>query len=306
MTQPKAPAAAGDLQGLPYALAAYCLWGVTPFFFKLMEEVAPFEVLAQRIVWSLPFCVLIMYFRRQIGEYMGAFRDWRTLRLLLISATLIAANWLVYIYAVFTDHVLAASLGYYLNPLINVVLGVAVLGERLSRLQGLAVAVAAVGVIILLAGALDTLWISLILACSFGVYGLLRKIVSVGALPGLAVETTLLMPAAMIVALWFLWADDGWGFGSAPGISLILMSASVVTAVPLLLFATAARRMSYATLGFTQYLAPSILFLLSVFVFDEPLNQAQLVCFLLIWTSVAIFSFDLWRKSRAQRVTPTP
>lgn len=301
------PAPSGSSQnGLPYALAAYGIWGFAPFFFKLLESVPPVEVLAQRIVWSLPFCLAIMLFRRQIPEYLAALRDWCVLRLLLASSALIALNWLVYIYAIFTDHVLAASLGYYLNPLINVMLGVMLLGERLSRLQGVAVAIAAVGVAILLAGALDTLWISLILACSFGVYGLLRKVVTVGALPGLAIETTLLLPAAIAASLWYIWVGDGRGFGAETGISLILMSAGVVTAVPLLLFATAARRMSYATLGFVQYLAPSILFLLSIFVFDEPLKPAQLVCFLLIWTSVALFSFDLWQKARAQRVPPTP
>ncbi len=303
MAQPAAPAGS-DQGGLPYALGAYAIWGFVPLFFKLLTTVPPVEVLAQRIVWSLPLCFLIMAFRRQIGEYLSALKDWRALRLLLASSVLIAVNWLVYIFAIFTDHVLAASLGYYLNPLVNVLLGVIFLGERLSRLQAVAVAVAGVGVAILLAGALDTLWISLMLALSFGTYGLIRKIAPVGSLPGLAIETTLLLPLSLAVAFYYVWLGDGRGFGADTGISWLLAAGGVVTAVPLLLFATAARKMSYAALGFVQYLAPTIQFLLGLFAFGEPLKPAQLACFLLIWTSIAVFSFDMWRKMRAERVMP--
>jgi chloramphenicol-sensitive protein RarD len=303
MTQQTAPA--GSHQGgLPYALGAYAIWGFVPLFFKLLSSVPPVEVLAQRIVWSLPLCFVIMLFRRQIGEYLAALKDWRVLRMLLASSILIALNWLVYIHAVFSDHVLAASLGYYLNPLVNVILGMIFLGERLSRLQAVAVVIAGIGVAILLAGALDTLWISLTLALSFGTYGLIRKVVPVGSLPGLAIETTLLLPVSVAAAAYYIWLGDGRGFGSDTGISWLLAAAGVVTAIPLLLFATAARRMSYAALGFVQYLAPSIAFLLSLFVFDEPLKPAQLVCFLLIWASIAVFSFDMWRKMRAERMMP--
>lgn len=303
MAQPAAPAGS-DQGGLPYALGAYAIWGFVPLFFKLLTTVPPVEVLAQRIVWSLPLCFLIMAVRRQIGEYLSALKDWRALRLLLASSVLIAVNWLVYIFAIFTDHVLAASLGYYLNPLVNVLLGMIFLGERLSRLQAVAVAVAGVGVAILLAGALDTLWISLMLALSFGTYGLIRKIAPVGSLPGLAIETTLLLPLSLAVAFYYVWLGDGRGFGADTGISWLLAAGGVVTAVPLLLFATAARKMSYAALGFVQYLAPTIQFLLGLFAFGEPLKPAQLACFLLIWTSIAVFSFDMWRKMRAERVMP--
>jgi len=300
MNDPKAPPGRNQ-GGLPYALAAYGIWGFVPLFFKLLETVPPVEVLSQRIIWSLPLCVVIMLARHQIYDFLAALRNMRVLKLLLASALLIALNWLVYIYAIFTDHVLAASLGYYLNPLVNVMLGMLVLGERLSRLQMLAVAIAGVGVAILLGGALDTLWISLTLAFSFGLYGLIRKIAPVGSLPGLAIETTLLLPLAAAAALYFIWIGDGAGFGSDTGISWLLAAGGVVTAVPLLLFATAARRMSYATLGFVQFLAPTIQFLLSLFAFGEPLKPVQFLCFLLIWTSVAVFSFDIWRKLRAER-----
>ncbi|MGB7409869.1 MAG: EamA family transporter RarD [Sphingopyxis granuli] len=303
----RATAAQGsDQGGLPYALAAYGIWGFVPIFFKLLVSVPPVEVLAQRILWSLPLCFAIMVFRRQIGAYLAALRDWRTLRILLVSSILIALNWLVYIYAIVTDHVLATSLGYYLNPLVNVMLGMIFLGERLSRLQMVAVAIAALGVALLLGGALETLWISVTLAFSFGFYGLLRKVAPVGSLPGLAIETTLLFVPALVVAVYYVAAGDGVGFGSDRDITLLLVSAGAITAIPLLFFATAARRMSFAVLGFCQYLAPSIVFLLGLFLFDEPLKPAQLVCFLLIWISIALFSFDIWAKSRGARVAPTP
>lgn len=301
MAQAAAPAGS-DQGGLPYALAAYGIWGFVPLFFKLLESVPPVEVLAQRIIWSLPLCFVIMVFRQQVGDYLAALRDWKTLRLLLASSVLIAVNWLVYIYSIFSDHVLAASLGYYLNPLVNVMLGMIFLGERLSRLQLLAAIIAGIGVAILLAGALDTLWVSLTLALTFGTYGLIRKIVPVGSLPGLSIETTVLLPVALAVAAYYLWAGDGRGFGSETSISLLLAAGGIVTAVPLLLFATAARRMSYAALGFVQYLAPSLAFLLSLFVFHEPLKPAQFICFLLIWASIGVFSFDMWRKLRAERM----
>lgn len=287
--------------GLRYALGAYLIWGFVPLYFKLLSSLPPIEVLAQRIIWSLPICLVILVFRGQFTVYAAALRDWRTLRVLLASGVLIAINWLVYIFAVFNDHVLAASLGYYLNPLLNVVLGMVFLGERLSRLQALAVGIAAVGVALLLAGALDTLWISLTLAFSFGIYGLLRKVAPVGSLPGLAIETTVLMPVSLAAGAYYLWSGDGVGFGADNSASLLLMGGGIVTTVPLLLFATAARRMSYSALGFVQYLAPSIVFFLSLFVFKEPLRPVQLICFLLIWTSIAVFSFDMWRKMRAER-----
>jgi chloramphenicol-sensitive protein RarD len=305
MNRPTAPAGS-DQGGLPYALGAYVIWGFVPLFFKLVASVPPVEVLAQRIIWSLPLCLVIMAFRRQIGAYLTALKDWRVLRLLLVSSLLIALNWLVYIYSIFSGHVLAASLGYYLNPLVNVMLGMVFLGERLNRLQMVAVAIAGVGVAILLAGALDTLWISLTLAFTFGFYGLLRKVAPVGALPGLAVETTLLFVPSLVIAVFYVSVADGVGFASAADISWLLAAAGPVTAIPLLMFATAARRMSYAALGFCQYLAPSLQFLLGLFVFHEPLKPAQLFCFLLIWFSIAVFSFDMWAKMRSARAVPAP
>ncbi len=286
--------------GLPFAVGAYVIWGFVPVYFKLLDHVPPVEIVAQRILWSIPLLLVIMYFRKQLGEYVAIFRHKAHLRNLLASATLIAVNWLIYIWAVSTDHILAASLGYYLNPLVNVLLGRMFLGERLRPLQLVAVAVAAVGVAILIGDALDTLWVSVSLACSFGLYGLIRKITPVGSVPGLAVETTLLAPLSLAAAFWFASQGTG-GFGDDVETTGLLILAGAVTAIPLLLFATAARRMSYASLGFVQYLAPSIAFLLGVFVYGEPLSTTKLACFVLIWVSIAIFCADALRMYRATR-----
>jgi chloramphenicol-sensitive protein RarD len=219
---------------------------------------------------------------------------------LLASATLVAINWLIYIWAVSTDHILAASLGYYLNPLVNVLLGRLFLGERLRPLQMVAVAVAAIGVAILIGDALDTLWVSISLALSFGLYGLIRKITPVGSVPGLATETTLLAPLALGAVLYFAQVGGG-GFGDDMTTSGLLILAGAVTAIPLLMFATAARRMSYTSLGFVQYTAPSIAFLLGVFVYGEPLSTTKLACFILIWFSITIFCADAIKTYRASK-----
>jgi chloramphenicol-sensitive protein RarD len=280
--------------GLPQALGAYFIWGFVPVYFKLLSHVPPVEIVAQRILWSIPLLLVIMFFRKQLGDFAAIFRHKTHLRNLLASATLIAINWLIYIWAILNDHVLAASLGYYLNPLVNVLLGRMFLGERLRPMQLVAVAVAALGVAILIGDALDTLWVSVSLAVSFGLYGLVRKITPVGSVPGLAVETSLLAPLSLAAVLWFASEGTG-GFGGDMETSGLLVLSGAVTAFPLLLFATAARRMSYASLGFVQYLAPSIVFLLGVFVYGEPLSTTKLVCFALIWTSIAIFCADAVR-----------
>lgn len=293
-----APADVGN--GLPFAIGAYLIWGFVPVYFKLLQDAPPVEIVAQRILWSIPLLMVIMAFRQQMGEFIAIFRNGGQMRNLLASAVLIAINWLIYIWAVLNDHVLAASLGYYLNPLVNVLLGRMFLGERLRPMQKVAVAVAAIGVAILAADALDTLWVSVALALSFGTYGLIRKVTPVGSVPGLAVETTLLAPICLIAVWWFIDAGTA-GFGRNVELTSLLIVAGAVTAIPLLLFATAARRMSYSTLGFVQYMAPSIAFLLGIFVYDEPLNTTKIACFVLIWISIAIFVVDVVRTMRAAR-----
>ncbi|HST35674.1 MAG TPA: EamA family transporter RarD [Allosphingosinicella sp.] len=285
--------------GLLYGLAAYLCWGVMPLYFKLLTAVPATEIVGHRIIWSVLFLALLATLWRRWGAIRAAVTTSRVLITLMLTAVLIAVNWLVYIYSVVSGHVLAGSLGYYLNPLVNVLLGVALLKERLSRGQMLAVALAGTGVAVLAAGAGGDLWISLTLAFSFGLYGFLRKIAPVDSLEGLSVETALLAPLALGWILW-LGAQGAGGLGHyAMGTNLLLILGGAVTAIPLLLFTAAAKRLPYSTLGFLQYLAPSLQFLLAVLVFGETLTTAHLICFGAIWTALAIFAFEGLRQGRA-------
>lgn len=295
MNPPRAP----HPSGLPPAIAAYTIWGFLPLYLVLVQSVPAFEFVAWRIIWTLPICLLIVALRRQARDLLEALANPRVLMILAASATLIAVNWLVYVWAIQHGHIYAASLGYYINPLVNVLLGTVLLSERLSRRQWLAVATAGTGVAVLAAGALTTLWISLTLAVSFGTYGLLRKQVAVGSLPGLTIESAILLLPSAGIAGWYAASPAGSSFTDSIGLSLAIVLGGILTAVPLLLFAIAARRMDYSTLGFIQFLAPSIVFVLGLTVFEKPLHTAELVCFGLIWIALAIFVWDLLAKRRA-------
>lgn len=291
--------------GLPFALGAYLIWGLMPLYIKLLAGLSAFEVLAHRILWSLPVALICLLLLQQGQEYRAVLRDRKKLATMFASSALISVNWTVYMWAIMHQQVMATSLGYYLNPLVNVLLGRVVLGERLNRWQAMAVAVAATGVGVLLFEEPGAIWISVTLALSFGLYGLVRKMAPVSAVSGLAVEVTLLAPfAAMALAMGLATSA---GFGSSTGQSLLLMISGLITAIPLILFATAARRMSYTALGFVQYMSPTLVFFLSVFLWHEPLHPAKLLCFALIWTAIGIFSVDALRKMRRpQEVGSTP
>lgn len=284
--------------GLPAALGAYLIWGFLPLYLILVREVPAFEFVGWRIIWTLPLCLLIIAARKQFPDLRAALSNRRTLLALTVSSFLIATNWLVYIWAIMAGEVFATSIGYYINPLINVLLGTLLLKERLSRWQWLAVVVAAAGVSLLAVEALTTLWISLTLGVSFGLYGIVRKQVDVGSLPGLTIESGIMLLPAMGIAAWYAMSPAGSSFGSDAGLSLAIMLGGVLTAVPLLLFAIAARRMPYSTLGFIQFLAPTIVFFLGLFVFHQELRPVQLASFVLVWIAVAIFVADMWTKSR--------
>lgn len=278
--------------GLTHALCAYTIWGFMPLFFKQLVAISALEVVAHRILWSVPLLLLILWLRKRLPEFGQVLRDPHTLRLMLLSATLIATNWLIYIWAVTQNQILAASLGYYLNPLLNVVLGYFFLKERLKPVQWLAVAMAATGVAILAAETLSTIWISLALAASFGLYGMVRKLAPVKSVPGLAAETTLLLPIAAGYAFWAFAYDASPGFGFSLRTDLFLVLGGAITAVPLLFFASAAKQLSMATLGFVQYIGPTIQFLLGVFLYQEPLTASHLICFGLIWAALVLYSGD--------------
>ena len=283
--------------GLAPAVGAYLIWGFLPLYLILVRAVPAFEFVAWRIIWTLPICILIVAIRRQGPDVRAALADRRTLGWLALSSLLIGVNWLVYIWAIQTGEVYAASLGYYINPLINVLLGTLLLGERLNKTQWVAVAIAALGVALLAETALTTLWISLVLAVTFGSYGLVRKQIPVGSLPGLTIESALLLAPSILLAGWFA-QTQGSAFLVSPRLSALIVLGGFLTAIPLLLFAIAARRMPYSRLGFLQFISPSIVFVLGLTVFEQPLQPAQIACFACIWLAAAIFAWDLIKRSR--------
>jgi len=292
------PSPARTREGVLYALACYGSWGAFPAFWKLVATVPPAEVLAHRILWSLLVVAGLLVWRRGGGEVMILLGNRRTLLVLVASTLCISLNWLIFIAAVADGHVLQASLGYFLNPLVNVALGVLVLKERLRPLQWLAVAIAASGLAgPMLAGGAPP-WTAIALALSFGIYGLLRKRLPVaGPLAGLAVETGLMAPLALGYLL-FEAASGQPVFGDSPAIAAALVAGGPVTALPLLWFAAAALRLRYSTLGFFQYLAPTGHFLLAVLAYGEHPTPATLATFACIWTAIALYSLDTWRTHR--------
>jgi chloramphenicol-sensitive protein RarD len=287
--------------GLWLGIGAYTAWGLLPFYFHLLDAVPPLQVLAHRILWSLLLLAAILVATRRWRGMVTALRG-RTLLALAASAALIAANWFVYIWAIDNAHLVEASLGYFINPLVNVALGVLVLGERLGRVQAAAVAIAACGVLILAILGGGALWISLALALSFAVYGLIRKMVAIDALGGLTAETALLAPLALGVLLVAGRHGEG-AFGGDPTLSGLLVLAGPITAAPLLMFAAGARRLRYATMGLLQYIAPTLQFLEAVLLYGEPVRPAQLVTFAMVWTGCALYA---WRSIAAARRDQLP
>jgi chloramphenicol-sensitive protein RarD len=298
-TGPQAPSRAA----LAQAVGAYTIWGFLPVYFNLLKSVPPVEVIAHRVIWSVALLLIMLAFRRRLAALWETLTTRRMLLPMAATALLIGLNWLIYIWAVTHGHIAASSLGYFLNPLVNVMLGYFFLRERLTPAQWIAVGLAGVAVAIIAAGALDALWISLSLALTFGLYGLIRKVAPVGPMVGLAAETIILLP--LCVAFMAVWAVDGQNHFAQGQLSidLLLVAAGVVTAVPLLLFASAARRMKYATIGLIQYIGPTIQILLAVLVYRESLTAVHLIAFPLIWTGLALYSWDAWRQVR--RVEPS-
>jgi chloramphenicol-sensitive protein RarD len=310
---PTSVPAAETRRGVAFAGAAFLFWGLSPIYWKALGAVPASEVLAHRIVWSMVLLVAMLVARRRGRELLAAVRRPRTLGTLVVTTALIAVNWYVYIWAMAAERVLEASLGYFINPLVNVLLGVVFLRERLSRPQAAAVALAGIGVAVLTLEVGRVPWVALTLAGSFGVYGLLRKTVDAGPQVGLAVETALLTPLTL---LWLgrLHAGGGGAFGSG-GLTtdLLLVGAGAVTVVPLVWFTQGARLLPLSALGLIQYLAPSIQFLLAVLVYREPFTATHLAAFAVIWAGLAVFTWDLRRRvqrqarrSRQALVPPAP
>lgn len=291
--------------GLFYGLAAYGLWGVMPVYFKALQAVPSIDIVAHRIVWSLLVLAALVTAARAWNQVRDAVRSRKARAMLLLTALLIGTNWLLYVYAINSGNILAGSLGYYLNPLANILMGRFILKERLSKMQWAAVGIAAAGIAVLAAGALGTLWISLTLCFSFATYGLLRKIIHVESLAGLTVETSLLFP----IALGWLLIGGAEGrpmFGAGGTETALLLAAGVVSTIPLLCFTAAARRLAYSSVGMLQFIAPTLQFLLAVAVYDEPFTTAHGIAFGCIWTALALYVSAIIRDLRLARQRDCP
>ena len=285
--------------GLAAAIGAFAIWGLFPLYLKPLAGVPSVQIMAHRIVW----CCLVVFawlaVRGELGAVRVAIAD-RVSRLrLTASALLVSVNWLIYIWAVNSGHVVESSLGYFINPLLSIGLGVLVLSERLTRAQWTAVGLAAIGVLYLAIVAGRPPWIALGLAASFGSYGLIRKVVAVEAVPGLATETLLLMPFAAAFLTWTELHGTGALGHSSAGVNSLLLASGLITALPLALFAYGARRIPLSTVGLVQYIGPTLQFLLGVLVYHEPFPPARAIGFVLIWTALVIYAADgLWRRRR--------
>ena len=290
--------------GLLYALGAHAVWGSMPLYLLLVQSVPPLEFVAWRLVFTLPLCLLFLALTRGWAELIAVLRDRRAVLTLLGSATMVAVNWWLYVWAIHNGHIYAASLGYYILPLMMMLLGLVVLVEKLTRRQWWAVMLAGLGVGVLAVGALTTMWLSLSMAVTFGIYGLLRKTVSAGPLAGLTVETLILMPVALGIVAWYWTTPAGPALGQGWDVALAVAWSGPMTAIPLVWFATAARRLAYTVMGFLQFSSPTIVFLLGLTVFGEELRPAQLACYVLIWAAAALFTWELLRGRKAEEPVP--
>jgi chloramphenicol-sensitive protein RarD len=295
-TNPASPPRTGS--GAIAAAAGFLLWGVVPVYWKQMQSVSAWELIAHRIVWSLFFLFGVLAWQRNFASLRPAFASRRAISLNLLSSLLLAANWTVYVWAVNQGHVIETALGYFLVPLANVAIGSLVLHEKLRPLQWLAIGCAALGVALLLMRVGHVPWIALVIASTWSTYGLLKKQSALGSIAGLTVETVLLFPVAAGLLLWL--ASQGGGvIGHADGRTQgFVLSAGVVTAIPLLLFAYGAQRLRLTTLGLLQYLAPSVQFLIGLFVYREPFDATRLQAFSLIWAGLIVYTADTFWKQR--------
>lgn len=278
--------------GMLCAFGAFCIWGFIPVYFKVLDHVPPLEVLGHRAVWSALLLILVMMVTGKWQDMLAIIKKPAMIGGLALSSLLIATNWGSFIWGVVNDRILETSLGYYINPLINVFFGFAFLGERLNRTQSIAIGLAVIAVCLQIYQLGKVPWVAFVLAFSFGFYGLVRKKLNVQAATGLAVETLFMLPLALGYFYW-LWQNNASSFRlDDPETSVLLMMAGVITTVPLVLFNLAARRLSLTVLGVMQYLGPSISFAVGIFIYNEPLVPEQVQTFALIWLALAIFTAD--------------
>ena len=290
-------------QGILLAIGAYTMWGIAPIYFKSLSEVSPLEILSHRVVWSFFLLAFLLHLGRSWRNVRDTLTSKPKMTYLVATSLLVGANWLIFIWAVNANHMLDASLGYYINPLINVVLGMIFLGERLRKLQWFAVGLAAIGVLIQIVAFGSIPVVAIALAFSFGFYGLLRKKVSLEAQTGLFIETLVMLPAAAIYLMFIADSATSDLAANPMTLNLLLIAAGIVTTLPLLCFTGAATRLKLSTLGFFQYIGPSLMFLLAVLIYGEAFTTDKAITFAFIWGALVIFSFDGLRHNKKSKRT---
>lgn len=294
-------------QGLAYAISAYVLWGFLPLYMKLLEHVPPAEIIAHRILWSLPIVGAVLIWQRRQDDLLAALRRPRLLAMAALTAALISLNWLIYVWAIVNDHALDAALGYYINPLLSVFLGATLLKERLTRWQIVAVGLAGAAVVVLTVQAGSLPLVAIGLTLSWGLYALCKKQLPLGPNQGFTLEVLLLLPFAVGLVIWLSVTGQGH-FGGANWQTMLLLGAGPITAIPLLFYANGAKLTRLSTIGILQYIAPTMIFLCAVLVFGETLDPARMIAFPMIWAALAIYSVTLIRQAgqrRRDRRNPT-
>lgn len=283
-----------------YAIGAFTFWGLIPIYFKQVSLVSSFEVLLHRIIWSVVVLIILLVITKQISIVNNIFKSLKQLKYLILSSLLVSSNWLIFIWAVSHNHIIETSLGYFINPLVNVVLGYLFFSERMNKNQYIAILIATLAVVYQIISLGEIPLISLSLALSFGLYGLVRKKIAIASIPGLFVETIVLLPIALMYFYYLVDTNESAFFAGDHYISWMLAMGGIITVIPLLLFNGAATRMKLTTLGFFQYIGPSLAFLVAIFIYDEPMNIDKLITFILIWVALIIFSWDGIRSRRAK------
>jgi len=290
--------------GVIFAVAAFGLWALNPLYFKLLAHINPLEVVAHRALWSVPFGVVVVLFLSRTSDIARVLKRPDLLLKLMMTGLIISGNWVIFVWAVAVDLTLEASLGYFINPLLNVVVGYALLGERLTRAQAIAVGLAAIGVVVQTIGAGVFPWVAVVLAVLFTAYGYFRKTIDVGPVQGFVIETTMLLPYCIGFIIWLSFQGT-MQFATSSSDTALLILSGPVTAIPLMLFAAGAKRLRYSTIGILQYIAPTGMFLIAVYIFNEPVGFWKLVSFGFIWVALAIYSYDTFRQDSKKPLTKT-
>lgn len=280
-------------RGFLFALSAYLLWGVLPFFMKAVAHIPPAEIVAHRVIWSVPLAGVVLLVLRRTADIRHAFSSPRTLLMAALTASIISLNWGVYIWAIAVDRTLEAALGYYINPLVSIALAAIFLREKLSAIQLVAVGLATLAVILLTVDAGGLPWVSLLLAFAFAIYGFLRKTLPIGPSQGFFLEVLILSVPALAYVVWLQWTGQGHFRFSQPGDVWLLLACGPITAIPLLFYAFGAKLLRYSTIGIMQYIAPTMIFLIAVFIFKEPFSGARAVAFGLIWSALFIYTWPM-------------